>query len=315
LFLVLRIILNFNEMIFNKYLLAGLVVLTLLSCEDVIDIEVEKGETQLSVDAFINNKVEVQKIVLLETKQFFGEAEQSFYKADSVFVIDDLNNKYIFEDFDLDGVYEWDDTILVHSGRTYNLTVKKGLDIFTSESVSKPVPPIDSVNWQYIPAGLGAKNGSYAVELVSRDLVGQVDYYKIQWAKNGKYVKGISSINLSVDGSFSETGAQDGGLFIPPKSTFPATNFDDSLGLEDTFTYDLLSIDEATFNFWTEVANQKVAGGIRALFATPTANVKSNIKYLGNDKKALGWFSASMISSYSQEIFDKPGERLSFSTN
>lgn len=302
-------------MTFNKYFLAGMVVLALSSCEDVIDVEVNEGEIQLSVDAFINNKAEVQKIILLETKQFFSDSEQAIYKADSVFITDDLNNKYLFEDPDLDGTYEWEDTVLVHLGRTYNLTVKKGSDVFTSESVSKAVPPIDSINWQYIPGGLGASNGSYAAELVARDLAGQVDYYKIEWAKNGDFVKGISSINLSVDGSFSETGAQDSGLFIPPISTFPATNFDDSLGIGDTFTYNLLSIDEATFNFWTEIVNQKVNGGVGALFATPTSNVKSNIKSLGNSKKAVGWFSVSMISSYSQLIFDKPGERLSFDTN
>ena len=73
-------------MSFNKYLLAGLVLFTLSSCEDVIDVEVDEGETQLSIDAFINNKAEVQKIILLETKQFFSEEMQAVYQADSVFI-------------------------------------------------------------------------------------------------------------------------------------------------------------------------------------------------------------------------------------
>ena len=302
-------------MSFNKYILVGLVFLTLSSCEDNIDVEVNEGEIQLSIDAFINNKEEVQKIILLETKQFFSEDSQAVYTADSVFVTDDQNNKYLFEDPDFDGVYEWEDTVLVHLGRTYSLTVKKGVNTFIAESAVNPVPPIDSINWQYIPAGLGAENGSYGVELVSRDLAGQVDYYKIEWAKNGEFVRGVSAINLSVDGSFSETGAQDSGLFIPPISTFPATDFEDPLMEGDIFTYELLSIDEATFNFWTEVANQKVNSAFGALFATPTSNVKSNIKSLGDKKNAVGWFSASIISSYSQLIYDKPGERFSFDTN
>ena len=68
-------------MSFNKYILAGLVFLTLSSCEDVIDVEVNEGEIQLSIDAFINNKAEVQKIILLETKQFFSEDNQVIYKC------------------------------------------------------------------------------------------------------------------------------------------------------------------------------------------------------------------------------------------
>ena len=302
-------------MSFNKYILAGLVFLTLSSCEDVIDVEVNEGEIQLSIDAFINDKAEVQKIILLETKQFFSNDTQTVYIADEVFVTDDLNNKYLFEDLDSNGVYEWEDTVLVHLGRTYSLTVKKGENSFIAESVVNPVPTIDSINWQYIPAGLGGGNGSYGAELVARDLVGQVDYYKIEWAKNGKFVKGISAINLSVNGSFSETGAQDGGLFIPPISTFPATDFVDTLGINDIITYELLSIDETTFNFWTEVANQQVNGGVGALFATPTSNVKSNIKSLEGNKVAVGWFSASMISSKNQLITKKLGERFSFDTN
>ena len=302
-------------MSFNKYLLSGFVIITLFSCEDVIFVDVNEGETQLSIDAFINNKPEVQKIILLETKQFFSNVDQAIYQADSVFVTDNLNNKYLFEDPDLDGVYEWKDTILVQEGRKYSLTVKKGMEVFTAESYANPVPTIDSINWEYFSAELGFDNGSYEAELVSRDLSGQLDYYKIQWAKNGVFVKGLSSINISVDGSFSETGSQDGGLFIPPISTFAATDFDDSLGLGDVITYELLSIDEGTFNFWTEVANQKINGARGALFSTPTANVKGNIKSSVDNKVTLGWFSASMISSKSQLIYYKPGERLSFERN
>ncbi len=300
---------------FSKYILSGFVIFTLSSCEDVIDVEVGEGKIELAVDAFINNKEEVQKIVLLNTKQFFSETGQEVYVADSVYVKDDLNNKYIFEDLNGNGTYEWDDTVLVHVDRTYSLTIKKGSDLFSSESVSQAVPTIDSINWEYESAGLGADNGGYQVELVASDLIGVVNHYQIRWAKNDTFVTGLDAINLSIDGSFSELGALDGGTFIPPISTFPAFDAEDSLGLGDIFTYDLLSIEESTYNFWSAVLNQKVDGGLGALFATPTSNVNSNIKSLDSEKTAVGWFSASMISSYSQLIFDKPGEKLSYSTN
>jgi hypothetical protein len=312
---VLLTILNFNQMNFNKYILSGLVMLTLASCEDVIEVDVDAGEVQLAVDAFINNKAEVQKVILLETKPFFSDDGQKAYSADSVYIIDDLNNKYVFEDLDGDGTYEWDDTVLVHVGRTYNLTIKIGADEYVSTSTASAVATIDSINWEYIPAGLGADNGGYAAELVSRDLVGQVDYYQIKWAKNGEFVTGLESITLSVDGVFSEAGAVDGGLFIAPISTFPAIDTEDSLGIGDTFTYELLRIEESTFNFWNEVLNQRVNGALGALFATPTSNVKSNIIPTGSSSVAVGWFSASMVDSHSQVIYDKPGEHLSFKIN
>jgi hypothetical protein len=311
---VLLIILNFNKMRFNKYILSALVIFTLTSCEDVIEVDVEEGKVQLSVDAFLNNKNEVQKIKLLETKQFFSELEQPIYVADSVFVIDNLNNKYLFEDQEGNGVYEWSDSVLVHENRTYSLTIIKDADVFTSESVSSPVPTIDSINWEYQAVGFTAENGGYTAEMVARDLPGQIDYYKIEWAKDGVYVKG-NAINISVDGSFSETGAVDSGLFIPPISTFAAFDPEDSLGTGVVFTYDLLSIQESTYNFWTEVMNQRIDDSLGALFATPTANVQSNIKSLDINKTAVGWFSVSMISSHSQLIYEKPGERVSFELN
>jgi len=304
---------------FGEYILAGIVLVALLSCEDAISLEVDEGETQLAVDGFLNNKPEVQKIVLLETKQFFSKDEQTPYIADSVLVTDDLNNRYVFEDSDGDGTYEWDDTVLVHVDRTYSLVIKKGTDIFSSSSLAKPVPQIDSINWEYEPAGLVDDNGTYIAELVVRDLAGQADYYRVKWAKNGVFVKGNGNINLSVDGAFSDLGQGDGYgvLFIPPISTFAATDFEDSLGLGDTFTYEVLSIEKSTYKFWNSVLDQNISGGIGALFATPTSNAKSNIKSNHNEisKTAVGWFSVSMISSMDQLIFNKAGEKLSFSEN
>jgi len=106
----------------------------------------------------------------------------------------------------------------------------------------------------------------------------------------------------------------DGQLFIPPISTFPMFNVEDSLGLKDTATYEIWSLTEGTNGFWAEVLNQSISGGIGALFATPTANVKTNIISTGTELKdqAVGWFSTSVVSSKTIIIKEKEGEKLSF---
>lgn len=294
-------------------------VLGFTSCEDPISVEVEEGTIQVAIDAFINSKSGPQTIYVNQTKQFFDNVSQEAYDADSVYVIDDLNNKYIFESPLNDGEFVWDDSTLVHEGRTYDLVIKKGSIIYTSKTKANPVPPIDSLNWEYVPAGLGQENGSYAVELVARDLIGQPDYYWIRFMKNGKYDTRLEGLNVSVDGTFSESSQGDGELFIAPISTLTAYNPDDSIGVGDEVTYEIWSIEPATYSFWQEVQNQAiVGGGIGALFATPTANVRTNIKVENSDElkdKAVGWFSASIISSGSQLIFEKEGEKLSFDIN
>tara|TARA_B110000116_G_scaffold198359_1_gene173141 strand:- start:330 stop:620 length:291 start_codon:yes stop_codon:yes gene_type:complete len=91
-------------------------------------------------------------------------------------------------------------------------------------------------------------------------------------------------------------------------------NVDDSLGLKDTAIYEIWSISEETNGFWAEVLNQAIDGGIGALFATPTSNVKTNISTSATQLKdqAVGWFSTSVVSSDTIIIIEKEGEKLSF---
>ncbi len=303
----------------RKVFLGIIAILGLSSCEDPISVDIEEGTIQLAVDAFLNNKNEAQVVKLNETKQFFDVVSQAGYVADSVYVTDDIGNKYIFESAGDDGVYTWDDSVLVHSNRTYELTIKKGELIYSAASQANPVPAVDSINWEYVPAGLGQDNGGYAAELVARDLPGQNDYYWIRFQKNGKYDTRLDGLNVSVDGSFSETSMGDGQLFIAPISTFTAYNVDDSLGIGDFATYEVWSITPQTYLFWQEVSNQAIqGGGIGALFATPTANVRTNVRCLNSDRVAdqsVGWFSVSLVSSATQEIIEQEGEKLSFSIN
>ena len=303
-----------------KKLFLGILILSVFcSCEDIIIVEPELGKTQLSVDAFLNNKNEPQVIYLKKTKQFFEEVAQEVFVADSVYVRDSRDSIYVFESPLNDGVYSWDDSVMISEGRTYELVIKADSFTYTSTSYANSVPQIDSINWQYVPAGLGQQNGSYAIELVARDLAGQFDYYWIRFLKNGVYDTRLAGLNISVDGTFSETGQGDGKLFIPPISTLVAYNVEDSIKLGDEVAYEIWSISTQTFSFWQEVSNQAIqGGGIGALFATPTSNIRTNIISPSNaelEDNAVGWFSTSVVSRVSQVLYDKEGEQLSFDPN
>ena len=303
-----------------KKLFLGILALSVFcSCEDVITVEPELGKTQLSVDAFLNNKNEPQVIYLKKTKQFFEDVAQEVFVADSVYVRDSRDSIYVFESPLNDGVYSWDDSVMVSEGRTYELVIKADSFTYTATSYANSVPQIDSLNWQYVPAGLGQENGSYAIELVARDLVGQFDYYWIRFLKNGVYDTRLAGLNISVDGTFSETGQGDGKLFIPPISTLVAYNVEDSIKLGDEVAYEIWSISPQTFSFWQEVSNQAIqGGGIGALFATPTSNIRTNIVSPSNaelEDNAVGWFSTSVVSRVSQVLYEKEGEQLSFDPN
>jgi len=300
-----------------KKIFFGIISLIIFSsCQDVITIDPELGKIQLSVDAFLNNKNEAQIIYLKNTKQFFADAPQQPHQVDSVYIRDSRDSIYVFESPLNDGVYSWDDSVMIFEGRTYELTIKDGGKYYRATSHTNAVPKIDSLNWEYLEPNIGEPNGGYAVELVARDLPGQFDYYWIRFLKNGVYDTELGGLNISVDGAFSEEGQGDGKLFIPSVSTFIAYDYEDSLSLGDEATYEIWSISSKTFSFWQEVLNQGIfGGGIGALFATPTANVRTNIISPKNSKfedKAVGWFSTSLVSTASQVLYDKEGEKLSF---
>jgi len=304
-------------MIMKKIFSGILILVVFYSCEDPITVEPELGKTQLSVDAFLNNKNEPQVIYLKETKQFFEEVAQKAFVANSVYVRDNQDSSiYVFESPLNDGVYTWDDSVMIFEGRWYELVIETDAFTYTSTSYANPVPKIDSLNWQYVKAGLGQDNGSYAIELVATDLPGQFDYYWIRFLKNGVYDTRLAGLNISVDGTFSETGQGDGKLFIPPISTLTNYDVEDSVALGDEVAYEIWSITPQTSYFWREVTNQAIqGGGIGALFATPTANIRTNIISPSNSKleeKAVGWFSTSLVSRASQVLYDKEGEKLSF---
>lgn len=302
----------------KKYLFGIFAIGALTSCEDPISVEVDEGTIQLSVDAFLTNEPDKQqKIVLKETKQFFDNVSQNPFAADSVYVKDDLNNFYLFEDLNGNGEYVWNETdsSLVNLNRTYYLTIKAGELVYSSETTSERVATIDSINWEYAPPIFGG-NGTYGTEAVIKDLTGATDYSWLRVKVNGEYnlnkgsqiiVTDNSNVGLSTDGEF----------FIPPAAYYFPGADDDSLGIGDEVTYELWSITQETSLFWEEVINQNVDGALGAIFATPTANVRTNILSSGTklSEQAVGWFSTSMVNTATQEIFVKEGEQLSFPLN
>lgn len=300
----------------KKYIYAYFIALIgLSSCEDTISIEVDEGTIQLAVDAFITSENDIQKVILKKTKQFFDEVSQEAFEADSVYITDNIGNKYIFEDLIGNGEYIWSqiDSSIVSPGRTYFLTIKDGDVVYSSESQSYSVAQVDSINWAYSAPAFAGQTGTYIVEGVIRDIPGERNFTWVRVKVNGKYDSRKNSIIIAEDNS--NVGlSTDGELFIAPAAFYSPDVSVDTIGLGDVVTYETWSVNEETSLFWLEVVNQNVDGALGAIFATPTANVRTNISSSSNllSQQAVGWFSVSMISVADQIILEKEGENLSF---
>jgi len=286
-----------------KYLqlpaLFALAALTLTSCEDVIDLKTDNGPSQLVVDGWLTNQPGEQAITLSWSASYFDNNVPKPVLGAEVTVTDDKGKIYKFLDADGDGKYTWGKTTadtLGHVGRTYSLKVVNGADTFTSKSELKRVPTVDSVvyrheKWPFEP-DKGPREG-FVASFYARDMEGVGDTYWIKPVIRGKAVvdKG-ANISIAYDAAFGAGAPSDGLIFILPLRESITTDSLYSAGAQ--IGVELHSITYEAFEFLKQVSEQAANGG---LFATPIANVRSNVVNADpNGPKALGFFSASAVS-------------------
>lgn len=277
-----------------KYLFVILLLITLSSCEDVIDVDLDNGKSQLVVDAFVNNLPENQVIRLTISTPYFNNSKALPALGATVKLIENSNKVYNFIDLENNGNYTYiynplDSFCAV--GKNYKLEINYNGQEYNSISSVNQVPKIDSI--------ISKKDKNpftgdleYKAEFFSFDFKGTRDFYWVKTWYNDT-LKSIDGSDIISDGAFSGTGA-DGLMFIVPmRETINRQG--DPYFVGDTIRMQLLSINEATFNFLSDVFTQLNNGG---LFATPLTNVRTNIINPNtNGEKALGWFVTSSVST------------------
>ncbi len=288
------------------------------ACEDPFDIDIEKGKSQLVVDAFINNDAAIKEIILTETVDFF-DANQPPAVRNAEVAIFNLNTGLVFnftENQVKPGHYQWSDTTLPIQNRfgevgdTLNLAIVNGADTFISTSILKRSTAVDSVIFVFEDDNTFTDEGYYA-ELKASDLPGTGDIYWIRSWVNGIYLSKAAEINVAYDASFTPGASSDGIPFILPIRTginpinddedeersdpnqyVPETPYE----IGDSVYVEIWSINESTLFFLQQIQAEVNNGG---LFATPPTNVRTNIFNVNpnSGNAAVGHFCISEVRS------------------
>lgn len=303
----------------HLFYIAFVFIILASGCEDPYDIDIEKGESQLVVDAFINNDEAVKTIILTETVDFFDannppairNAEVAIFNLSSGSVFNFTENQV------KPGYYEWTDTSVPplqnrmgEVGDTFNLAIVNGVDTFISASILKRTTPVDSVVFIFEEGNSFTDEGFYA-ELKANDLPGQGDIYWIRSWVNGIYLSKAAEINVAYDASFTPGASSDGIPFILPIRTginpvnddeeeertnpdqyIPETPYQTG----DSVYVEIWSINESTLFFLQQIQAEVNNGG---LFATPPTNVRTNVFNINpnSEEAAVGHFCISEVSS------------------
>ncbi len=104
-----------------KYLISfALILLTIISCEEVVDLEIDSDETRLIVEGRITNELKVHQIKLTETSDFFNPAEPVSVVGATVTVTDGSNEIQFVESSP--GIYG-SPVFAGEVGKTYELSI------------------------------------------------------------------------------------------------------------------------------------------------------------------------------------------------
>ncbi|MES2836200.1 MAG: DUF4249 domain-containing protein [Bacteroidota bacterium] len=270
----------------------------LVSCEDVIDIELEQGTPFLVVDAFLNDKAQNQKVRITQSAPYFENVPAKGMTGATVNVSDGLGRSFNFVDQG-NGDYVLpinaaDSLPFAIVGNYYKLEIKYNGETYSSEALLNRTAPIDSIFATFQTnsfAGPDDAKDGYAIDLKSIDPLGEGDTYWFKVYRNDTLLNRPSNIVLAFDAAFGP--GSDNIQFIPP-IIFGLTPRLYQKG--EKAKVEIHSISPLTYQWLFEAQSQMTNGG---LFATPPYNIKTNIKNSTTDKtkQAIGWFDISSVST------------------
>jgi hypothetical protein len=272
----------------KNYFILISIALTMASCEDVINVDLDNGTTLLVVDGMLTDDAKPQHVRLSTTAPYFQNEQTP--RVSGAFVE--------IKEYDENGLLITIDTLVETTansgdyftqkinngtiGHKYDLTVKALGETYISSSTMQRIPPIDSVVLRYETYNIPELTGYHAY-YYGPETPGMGDNYLFRIYKNGKLYDAPNQIYFAsdelVDGNYI------GEVDVTPEI----------FELGDTVKVESYTTSRDQYYFFVEMSKQVNNGGI---FANPPANIRTNIKNINsNGKKAVGYFSANATNS------------------
>ncbi|NNF35103.1 MAG: DUF4249 domain-containing protein [Saprospiraceae bacterium] len=287
------------------------VVVFFSSCEDVIEVESGFEESQLVVDAWLDNLDREQKVRLTQSQDYFDSNFAGAVQGAEVNLT--INGERSIEFTETaPGDYTWtpqttDEIGVV--GDTYELEITIGNEVYKAQSEMKRVPRIDSISQVFEEESLGIPEGIYA-ELNATDFLGSGDTYWVRTWKNDTLLNKPLEILVIWDATFDSGNELDGVPFIFPIrrgiNPFP-DDIDDIDNIPppyipgDSIYVELHSITNDAFRFWT-IAQEQMINGDNGIFALPVANTRGNVIQQSTGERVLGFFNVAATETASKVI-------------
>lgn len=267
-----------------KYISLTLSLLLFVSCEEVINVDLNTAPPRLVVDAAINwqkgTDGSTQKIILSTSTDYYSNVIPKVSGA-SISIKNSTNDNFLFTEIPNTGEYICTNFVPV-IGETYTLTVSYNGETYTATETLQSVTPIDNVSQK---DDGGFSGDEYEIEV----------FYEDPIVKNFYLVKFFPNIYKSPSYGVSSDEFSNGNQ---KKWTFS----EEDLEKGNTIAITHYGISEAYYNYMNKLIS--VSGGDGGgPFQTTPATVRGNILNTTNiENYAFGYFSLSEVDSRNYTI-------------
>ena len=262
-----------------------LLALIFVSCEEVIDVDLDTAAPRLVVDASIkwvkDTDGNEQLIRLTTTAPYFSDSVPVVSGA-TVFVTDDNNNTFQFTEDPQSGYYTCSNFVPTINA-TYTLTIISQGQTYTATETLKPVPSIDFVEQNNEG---GFTGDQIEIKAFFTDNAATDDFYLFGFLPT---YSAISTFDLAEDRFFQ--GNQIFSLFGS-----------EDLSSDDEVLISIMGISERYYNYMNIlIAIAGSNGG--SPFQSPPATVRGNIINVTDESNyALGYFNLSEVAVENYDV-------------
>lgn len=268
-----------------KYILVLLAIISMSSCEEVVDVDLNTAAPRLVIDASIDwvkgTDGSVQKIKLTTTTGYY-ESEVPVVSNAEVRITNSMND--VFEFIEEPGTGEYIcNNFIPQIGETYELTVITGGQTYIATEKLFPAPDVESVE-QNDEGGVSGND----IELKF--------FFNDNGAEDNFYLTAFET-SITV---FPDYDAYDDEFFQGNQTFGFYLNEDLKSGDETTFS--VYGVSERYMNYMAILTEITEAGGGGPWSAPPT-NVRGNLVNQTNGSNfALGYFRLSEVSKMDYTI-------------
>lgn len=260
----------------------------LSSCEDVIELPARDGKDLLIVEGWLSNKQGPQYVKLYLARPINSNGGYTPVTGANITLRSDAGFSAKVSEVE-PGKYLLP-RVQIAIGVTYHLDINSEYGDYEASSTASRMPlKVDSLKFQYNEKSIVYSESGYYPYISGTESPGKGDFMMLKIYRNGKFLTRARDLNLLEDRFIDGNYLQNAELEID--SPFVAN---------DRIRVEVWSLDEPAFDFWSDIRQQLLNGGV---FATPLFNTRSNVKRKADGAiEVNGFFGVSLVSAIEKVI-------------